>query len=147
MQPRVLNNYYVACPFQIQMCDLQGGISLGTAFFYECKGETFIITNWHNVTGKHPLTGEPLHSTRNPSFIRAKWPVVDHDAYQADGAKRFHFEAQNVEMEDEAGPLWFEHPQLGSLCDVVAIPVQKPTEWPNSIHRAANKIDKTLIPI
>ena len=28
MQTQVLNDHYVACPFQIQMCDLQGGFSL-----------------------------------------------------------------------------------------------------------------------
>ena len=57
MQSQVMNNKYIACPFQIQMCDTQGGIALATAFFYECEGEIFVITNWHNVTGKHHLTG------------------------------------------------------------------------------------------
>ena len=147
MQTPVLKDNYIACPFQIQMCDLQGGISLGTAFFYECEGETFVITNWHNVTGKHPLTGIPLDSNRSPLYIRAKWPMVNDNAPHPEGAKIVHFQAQKIEIEDESGPLWFEHPELGSVCDVVAIPVRKPTNWPSSIHMAANKIDETSIPI
>ena len=147
MKKPVLNDKYIACPFQIQMCDLQGGISLGTAFFYECEGETFVITNWHNVTGKHPLTGEPLDSERSPLYIRAKWPAVSDDVSHPEGAKMVHFRAHQIVIEDETGPTWFEHPELGSVCDVVAIPVQKPTNWPSSIHMAANKIDETSIPI
>ena len=147
MQTPVLNDKYVACPFQIQMCDLQGGISLGTAFFYECEGETFVITNWHNVTGKHPLSGSSLDSHRSPVYIQAKWPIVDDSVHHPEGAKIVHFQAQKIEIEDESGPLWFEHPELGSVCDAVAIPFQRPTNWPSSVHMAANKIDGTLIPI
>ena len=147
MQTQVFKNQYVACPFQIQMCDLQGGFSLGTAFFYECEGATFIVTNWHNVTGKHSLTGAPLHSKRSPLYIRAKWPVVEDHAHHVEGAKVMHFRAQKIEIEDESGPLWFEHPELGSVCDVVAIPIQRPTNWPYVAHRPANKIDETPTPI
>ena len=147
MQSQVLKDNYIACPFQIQMCDLQGGISLGTAFFYEYGGETFVITNWHNVTGKHPLTGESLDHQRSPVYMRAKWPVVTDNATHVEGAKVVHFQAQKFEIEDENGPLWFEHPELGSACDVVAITAQKPTNWPSSIHMAANKIDETPIPL
>ena len=147
MQNPVLQDSYIACPFQIQMCDLQGGISLGTAFFYDCEGETFAITNWHNVTGKHPLTGTPLHCTRSPLFIRAKWPVLGDGANDAQGIQKVHFQAQRLEIENENGPLWFEHPKLGSACDVVAIPVQRPANWPSFFQKAANTISETPIPI
>ena len=147
MQTPVLKDNYIACPFQIQMCDLQGGISLGTAFFYECEGETFVITNWHNVTGKHPLTGTALDSNRSPLYIRAKWPMVNDNSPHPEGGTIMHFQAQKIEIEDVSGPIWFEHPQLGSVCDVVAIPVHKATNWPSSVHMAANKIDETSIPI
>ncbi len=147
MQGPVLKDNYIACPFQIQMCDQQGGFALGTAFFYECEGEMFIITNWHNVTGKHPLTGESLHAERSPYYIRAKWPELGSNASHLDGVMSMHFRAQKIEIEDDTGALWFEHPKLGSVCDVVAIPFRKPTSWPTTIHMAANKIDETPIPI
>ena len=121
-----MNDRHIGCPFQIQMCDLQGGISLGTAFFYEAQGETFIITNWHNVTGKDPLTGQSLDTGgRYPLHVLAKWVVRGED--RGDGTLSAHLAAHRVEIEDENGPLWFEHPELGSLCDVVAIPWTKPS--------------------
>ena len=147
MQNQILQDNHVACPFQIQMCDHQGGISLGTAFLYEHEDETFIITNWHNVTGKHSLTGQPLHSECSPLHILAKWPVVDDSAVHPKGTKVAHFAAQRLEIENDDGPLWFEHPEYGSVCDAVAIPFQRPAEWPAVAHKAANKIDETRIPI
>ena len=141
-----LYDKYVACPFQIQMCDQQGGIGLGSAFFYELEGETFIITNWHNITGKDPMTGDPLHRERSPLYMRAKLAVVTaHDAGQ--GTTMLQYEAQRIDIEDDGNPLWFEHPTLGSLCDVVAIPFQRPANWPPDIHRAANRIDEEPIPV
>jgi hypothetical protein len=34
-----------------------------TAFFYRATGKTYLINNWHNVTGVSPETGQALHST------------------------------------------------------------------------------------
>ena len=145
MQP--ITDRYVLCPFQIQMCDMQGGIGLGTAFFYEADGKNFVITNWHNVTGKNPRTGQPLHKERTPLFMRAKWPTL---APEQDGEmSAYYFRAQGIEIEDDQGPLWFEHPNFGSLCDVVAIPLDRPEacEQVPYVHAAANKIDETDIPM
>ena len=133
-----LRDSHIGCPFQIQMCDLQGGIGLGTAFFYEVQGETFIITNWHNVTGKDPLTGRSLNSGGHyPLHIQAKWVVRSGD--HEDGAFMGHLAAHRIEIEDDGGPLWFEHPEFGSLCDVVAIPWSKPPGWQSGVfHTPAN---------
>ena len=144
MQPQPVNDKYALCPFQIQLCDRQGGFALGTGFFYQVEDGIFIITNWHNVTGKHPLTGKPLHPERSPLYIQAKWPAVHQ---LGDGQKAVRWELQTIEIEDAQGPLWFEHPRLGSLCDTVAIPWKRPRDWPPSFHTAANKIDDTAIPI
>lgn len=146
MQERILKDKHVACPFQIAMCYRQGPIALATAFFYETAGETFLITNWHNVTGKHPLTGVALSCGRIPLYMRAKLPVVD-DSVQIEGARSFYFSAEEIAIEDDSGPLWFEHPEYRSVCDVVAIPVRRPTDWPAVAHVAANRIDETPIPI
>ncbi len=147
MPPKILRDDHIACPFQIQMCDLQGGISLGSGFLYESDGETFVITNWHNVTGKNHLTGDPLHKERSPTHIRAKWPIVHENISHPSGSEVFHLEAQKIEIEDDHGPLWFEHPEYRSTCDVVAIPFQKPPLWPDAAHIPANTIDKTPIPL
>ncbi len=129
------------------MLDLQGVISLGTAFFYEHEGENFIITNWHNVVGKHPHTGKALHDQRSPIQLAAKWPAMEGIEDLGEGLVRTHLRAQPISIEDEGQPLWFEHPELGSVCDVVAIPFPKPDNWPRLTHKAANKIEEGSIPI
>lgn len=145
----VLNDSYVGCPFQIQMCDQQGGISLGTAFFYEIGGgETFIITNWHNVTGKHPITGEQLDNIRTPTYLNAKVAVATSSAPNIEGATMFSFAEHKIEIESQDGqPSWLEHPEFGSLCDTVAIRMDRSAKWPDGIHSSANSIDETVIPI
>ncbi|MCY3957960.1 MAG: trypsin-like peptidase domain-containing protein [Chloroflexi bacterium] len=147
MQTSILEDSHIACPFQVLMLDSQGVIGLGTAFFYEHAAENFIITNWHNVVGKHPYTGEALHDERSPSLMAAKWPSLEGIEDLGDGLLRTHFQAQPISIEDEGQPLWFEHPEFGSVCDVVAIPFQKPDNWPPVTHKAANKIEEGSIPI
>ena len=38
-------------------------LSIGTGFFIEQEGQKYLITNWHNVSGKDPVTGVSLSST------------------------------------------------------------------------------------
>ncbi len=38
-------------------------LSSGTGFIYELGGSHYLITNWHNVSGRNPLTGECLSKT------------------------------------------------------------------------------------
>ena len=55
-----IRSIYSQCPFELQMHDAQGVISTGSAFFFGIDDEWFLITNWHNVSGKHFLTKKPL---------------------------------------------------------------------------------------
>ena len=59
-----IRNAHSRCPFEIQMYDDHGHISSGTAFFYEIEDDWYLITNWHNISGKHFLTHEPLSPER-----------------------------------------------------------------------------------
>src|SRR5215213_11021172 len=37
-------------------------LSVATGFFYQYNDRTFLITNYHVVSGRHPDTGSTLHS-------------------------------------------------------------------------------------
>ena len=93
------------------------------------------------------MTNDQLHKERSPSFLRAKLPVVHDATNELPDATVVHLEAQRVEIEDGYGPLWYEHPQLGSACDVIAIPMDRPKDWPANVNSPANKIDETSLPI
>ena len=129
------------------MWDGQGMIATGTAFFYEHDSGWFLITNWHNLSGKHFLSGVPLtQSGRFPTIIKAKLSKYL-PPNSGNPPESFIPVTQEVEIYRGHKPLWLEHPLLGSLCDVVALPLDRPKDCPPSMHNAANRISKTRIPV
>ena len=142
MPEQGIRSTYSQCPFEIQMWDDQGVISTGSGFFYEVDNEWFLITNWHNFSGKHFLTKDPLSpSGRSPTFIKAKF------ASYLLPSNSFTAIAQRVDIYENYEPLWFEHPEIESLCDVVALPMKRPQSCPEFMHNAANRISPTRIPV
>lgn len=137
---------YSQCPLQLLMYDDSGLISTGTAFFFVYNEKWFIVTNWHNISGKHFLTKTPLLQNRFPTYIKAKI-----SSYLSTGEKPtdnvFEIIAQRIEIYIDRKPVWYEHPQLGSRCDVVVIPLDRPGCCPDCMHNAANLISKTRIPV
>lgn len=142
MPEQGIRSIYSQCPFQIQMWDQQGIISTGTGFYYVAADQWFLVTNWHNVTGKHPLTKRTLsRPPRVPEYLKVKLAT----SYGQNGA--FTSVARRVDIYNHSKPLWFEHPELGSTCDVIALPLERPTNCPPFMHNAANLLDNTRIPI
>jgi hypothetical protein len=89
----------------------------GTAFLTERNGTTFLLTNWHNVTGKNPQTGALLDQKgRVPTHLRifhnyapklGEWVERVEPLYDANGVR-----------------LWKEHPRFpNGQVDAVALPL------------------------
>ncbi len=88
-------------------------LSMGTCFFWEAGGKRYLVTNWHNVSGKNPLTGKHLSPTaaepnrvyfdlwRNQNLNDRGWGQID--------------------LEDGQGPIWLEHPKHRKAVDVVCV--------------------------
>ena len=142
-----IRSTYSQCPFQIQMYDGKDLLATGSAFFYARADDWFLITNWHNFGGRHFLSGKPLSpSGRFPTRIRAKWSKYS-GADSGHPSGSFTTVAQPVEIYKDYEPLWLEHPELGSNCDVVALPLNRPEDCPPFMHNAANQISKVRIPV
>jgi hypothetical protein len=89
----------------------------GTAFFYKSDNETFLVTNWHNVTGVNAVTGEALHRQGLlPNLLRIHYK-------QFVGTENL-VRSQHLDLplyrKDE--PVWLEHTNRSGV-DVVAIPL------------------------
>lgn len=94
-------------------------LSTGTAFLWDAGGEIFLITNWHNLSGKNPGTGRHLSPTgAEPDRVRILW-----NAKAKLGARILHEHM----IRDAKGPLWLVHPTLQQAADVVALPLAVPT--------------------
>lgn len=144
MPEKGVRNRYSQSPFQILMYDDASMISTGSAFFYEFKGEVYLITNWHNLSGRHFLTKEPL-SNRFPTCIDLK--LATFIPHESGNRHAFTSVAHRLNLYKEFKPIWFEHPSLGERCDVVAIKLARPTDCNEQFHVPVNKISKLRVPV
>lgn len=93
-------------------------LSSGTAFVYARSDQHYLITNWHNVSGRNPLTGQCLSETLAlPDMITTMF----REAHNPGACRREQVEIYRDSRMAE--PLWYEHPIHKSSVDVVAIPL------------------------
>ncbi len=108
--------------------------STGSSFFYEYKERIFLITNWHNVTGRNPINGEPLsknHAGIPDIFI----------TYLRLRGKNEHAELNTIKLysDDEmTKPKWLVHPDHREKIDVIALEIDQEGKYRYS---AINKAD------
>ena len=139
-----IRSTYSQCPFQLLMYDEGGVISSGTGFFYETDNRWFLVTNWHNVTGRDFQTGRVLSPlARVPTRLVAKLST-----YTLGGREgSFAIEPHEVRLYDGTQPCWREHREAGTRFDIVAIPWERPQTCPAFMHNAANRISNDNIPV
>lgn len=110
---------YSVSTLPIQMLFGQTELSLGTAFVWENAKRYFLVTNWHNVSGKDPRTQKHLSPTRaEPDRLRVWW--------NSKGVLGSKF-ATEVRVRDADGsPLWWVHPVYRERVDVICLPITAP---------------------
>lgn len=91
-------------------------LASATGFIWIEGEQYFLISNWHNLSGKDPRTGKHLSMTAaEPDRLVGLW----NSAGQL-GAKFQH----EVSIRDQAGrPKWWVHPTYGNRVDVIALPI------------------------
>lgn len=125
------------------MCDDAGIISSGTGFFFETDNAWYVVTNWHNVTGRHFQTHKALSSmSRVPTRLIARI-----SSYLGEEDDSFIIKPFEIPLYDQGRSRWLEHDLHGSLYDIVAIPWTKPESCPSFMHNAANLISSDNIPV
>ena len=142
MSEQGIRNSLSQCPFQILQCDSDGLVGASSGFFFEHAGQLFLITNWHVLSGLNPSSKIALHPQgRTPQHIMVKFVTLEADGIYATTR------AQPVEIHDANGPKWYEHPDFGSDCDLVALPLARPTSCPPDFHKPANKLSSERVPV
>ena len=95
-------------------------LTVATGFVYQHDARSFLITNYHVVSGRHPETGAALHSScAFPDSLTVGVPVDV--APKVVQWKWWTFPL--CTQGEQATAIWTEHPQHGSKVDAVAIPV------------------------
>lgn len=106
--------------------------STGSSFLYEYEEKIFLVTNWHNVTGRNPLTREPLseeHAGIPDVFISYFRLKSGNGQAKKEVIKLYKDEYMTQ-------PKWLIHPTLKERVDVIALELVKKDEF---IYSAINK--------
>lgn len=115
-------------------------IARATAFVAQAEvGDSFLITNRHNVTGRNQETGEPLckQTAAIPDTLR-----VHHNASCGLGS----FVAVEVPLYIDCTPTWIEHPTLGNAADFVALRIAQTPDIELYPYRARQDAHMQLEP-
>ncbi|MBF6469976.1 trypsin-like peptidase domain-containing protein [Nocardia beijingensis] len=97
-------------------------LACGTGFYYVCDNSHFLITVWHNLSGRNSESGEYLSSRSvEPMTVRVHERSL---AARTESSIEMH---EYRVVDDSGRPLWLEHPRYG--LDMVALPVDF-----NSVH-------------
>ncbi len=65
---------YSAATVPIEMFFGSTNLAIGTGFVWEASAEFFLITNWHNVSGRDPFSGQHISkTTAEPDRLRVWW--------------------------------------------------------------------------
>jgi Trypsin-like peptidase domain len=110
-----LTSYYLESRFESTT------LSTATGFFATKGKKTFLITNWHVVSGRNPETKKCLSDTGG---------IPDNLLVRVHGnLEVLNFANLNVDLLGADGNhLWIEHPTFGGAVDVVALQVKLPPE-------------------
>lgn len=95
-------------------------LSSATGFFLRTTdGQSYLVTNWHVVTGINPMTGRHLSTTN------AEPNQLEFDVFVMGDSRRRGQRLVALYDENER-PRWLEHPRWGRQLDVVCVPIEVP---------------------
>jgi hypothetical protein len=117
-------------PLKLKLSANGNEIATATGFFFEHREQTFLITNYHVVSGINPETNKILHKDgARPDTIELGVPTATDESSGPRKAVRFVWKKLPLYAVDSdqtpiwTEPIWHEHPQFGREFDVVAIPL------------------------
>lgn len=117
----------------------------GSCFFWDKAGRTHLITNWHNLSGRSPRTGEPLSRTAGiPDRVRF---MAYRRTSEPDASGRYMVSYDPVEIplcdDDFSHPRWREHPGFGHRVDIATLDV---TDMARGLDlRNANQVEADAV--
>ena len=93
-------------------------LSTATGCLYKHQEHTYLITNWHVLSGLNALSRQPMHSTAaTPSTINVHFPIDGNITQQ---------QVCSYPLTDpEGNKLWLEHPSSSEV-DVAALRIDVP---------------------
>jgi hypothetical protein len=87
-----------------------------TGFIYRKGGQTFLVTNWHVVTGRHPDDPLRMLIDAHDSPVRLEFCMPKKDNHN-------WFLPGGLDLYEDGHPVWLETEEIGGRVDLVLIPI------------------------
>jgi hypothetical protein len=114
-----------------------------TGFFWQYGDDLYVITNWHCVTGWHPIEDRKLDDMGfTPEFAKVPIDLLKEEEVEGIKTRRSDRRVALIELRPGDEPDWFEHPKFGRQVDVVAIKIG-PVAGAQLISKPINTSDFT----
>lgn len=120
MQKVIVNDVSVTS-YKCEMLFEKTTLSCGTCFLVKQENISYLVTNWHNFSGRNPATQKPLSSNAAiPNKIRVLLPLKGRLGFS-------DLEEFPLIGEDE-NDLWIEHPRKNEV-DVALLEIDIPAKF------------------
>jgi hypothetical protein len=98
-------------------------LACGSGFLWRQDGETYLVTNWHNLAGRDPKTKQPISDTAGiPDRVKCRlWKDKVANGKGVAGVISAEFTFPLVDTNGKE--IFLEHP-LGSDVDIAALPLK-----------------------
>jgi len=143
--PSHLSNPWNKAVAYLEMFRGENLLASGSSFFWESHDRTFLVTNWHNLAGRNPLTDELLSKGGAiPDRVRfAAFKQIS--APDADGFHQLEVRPIEALLTDQVSDaVWFEHPELGRNVDIAVLDVTDDVRGFQVAHVNALESDAVL---
>ncbi len=119
----------------------EADIGIGTSFFYTEDERDYLLTNWHNVSGRRPWDKTLISKhAAIPDNLVVRIPYQD----QLDGGTTgFRWVPKILKLyedDEHRQPIWWEHPEHSFSVDAVAIEIEE-LETTKAVSANANSLD------
>lgn len=107
-------------------------LAKASAFFWKHEDLLYLVTNWHNLSGREPSTGQPKSKHGGvPNKVKItlfrKFPIEGRvDKFHVGWGAFSH----DLCSDNFSQFSWFEHPEFGRNADIAVLPLgQFPPNW------------------
>ena len=119
MRPVTIKERLSYVPIKIESFFDDTQLSCGTGFFYEYGTTTYLLTNWHMVSGRNTSNGQPLSRTGAiPNKMHIRIPYKEKIDENRSGIR---WKQHILDLYEESIPIWFVHPKHNENIDVIGI--------------------------
>ncbi len=112
-----MNPYNTVVPLYMRFNDT--ALAIGTGILYRRHEKAYIVTAWHNLSGRNPMTMRPLSDSKSaiPNNVEVNIP------FYVEEVKSFFRTPYYIPLENSKSSLYLIHPQTWPKVDIAAIPI------------------------